>query len=343
VGEVFGPYRVHEQLGTGGMAVVHRAEHSEDGTVVALKRVLPQFAHETTYLRRFVDEARLGQRLRHPHIVTTYAVGCIAGTHYITFEYVRGPTLLHILQRSSRTEPIPIYIALHVITRIARALAYAHTLREPNGQPLQLIHRDIAPSNIIVSDTGATKLIDFGVAKSTVTHVHTGARTMVGRLGYVAPEYLRGKCDARVDLYSLGVVAYELLTARPLFTARNLKTAELLRSYELEPPSRQNAAVPLDLDDIVMTALARDPDRRWQNAFAMYKALTTLADDSGLDVAECEVAKWLASMQLVAAPAEPARPSTSEIGIDVDNAFADIVARTRSQPAVTVDEAPRPG
>jgi len=342
VGDVFGPYRVHEQLGTGGMAVVHRAEQIADGAVVALKRVLPQYAHETTYLRRFVDEARIGQRLCHPHIVTTHAVGCIDGTHYIAFEYVRGPTLLQILQRSSRTEPIPIYIALHIITRVARALAYAHGLREPDGRALQLIHRDIAPSNVIVSDTGTTKLIDFGVAKSTATHVHTGARTMVGRLGYVAPEYLRGQFDARVDLYSLGVVAYELLTARPLFTARNLKTAELLRSYDIEPPSRQNPAVPLDLDDIVMTALARDPDRRWQNAFAMYKALTTLADDSGLDVPERDVAKWLASVQLVAARTE-SRPSTSEIGIDIENAFADIVARTRSHPVVIVDEAPRSG
>lgn len=321
MGDVFGPYRVHEQLGTGGMAVVHRAEQIADGTIVALKRVLPQYAHETTYLRRFVDEGRIGQRLCHPHIVTTHAVGCIAGTHYITFEYVRGPTLLQVLQRSSSLEPIPIYIALHVITRVARALAYAHGLCEPNGQPLQLIHRDIAPSNIIVSDTGTTKLIDFGVAKSTATHVHTGARTMVGRLGYVAPEYLRGTCDARADLFSLGVVAYELLTARRLFAARDLKTAALLRSYDIEPPSRLNAAVPLDLDDIVLTALARDPERRWQNAFAMYKALTTLADDSGLDVQECEVAKWLASTE----------------------AGAVIVARTRSKPTVEPGEARPPG
>jgi serine/threonine-protein kinase len=267
--------------------------------------------------------------------VSTYEVGCIDNTHYITFEYVRGPTLLDILARSSRSEPIPIYIALHVVTRIARALAYAHGLRDEAGQPLQLIHRDIAPSNIILSETGATKLIDFGVAKSTATHVHTGARTMVGKLGYVAPEYLRGRFDARIDLFSLGVVAYELLTARPLFAARNLKTAELLRSQDTPPPSHLNPAVPLDLDDIVMTALARDPDRRWQSAFAMYKALTTLADDAGLEVDEGEIAKWLVSTQLVAAPAEPALGlSTAEIGLDVDNAFADIVARTRSEPVL---------
>jgi len=333
VGELFGPYRVHESLGHGGMAVVHRAEQVSDGKVVALKRVLPDLARDTSYVRRFVDEGRIGQRLQHANIVKTYDVGCVDRTHFIAFEYVRGPTLLQLLQRSAKTQPIPIYIATHILTRVTRALAYAHGLREPNGKPLQLIHRDIAPSNIIVSETGTTKLIDFGVAKTTTAHVRTDARAVIGKLGYVAPEYLRGKLDARVDLFSLGVVAYELLTARPLFNAANLRTAEHARSCEIAPPSSINRAVPPDLDDIVMTALQRDPNRRWQNAFAMYNALSNLAQESGLDVPEREIALWVTATTEIGPPVDLASElRTDEIEIDIENAFSVIVARTRSKP-----------
>jgi len=175
MGEVFGPYVVHEPLGVGGMATVHRAEIVVEGEThtVALKRLLPELARNTSFVRRFVDEARLGQRLKHANIAKTYDIGCIDNTHYIALEHVRGPTLLRLLQRSMKAGPMPIFIALHIITQVSRALAYAHGLRDETGRPLNLIHRDIAPGNIIVSETGATKLIDFGVAKTTSAHVRT--------------------------------------------------------------------------------------------------------------------------------------------------------------------------
>jgi serine/threonine protein kinase len=326
MGEAFGPYRVYEQLGVGGMATVHRAEIDVRGTkqVVALKRLLPDLARDTSYVRRFVDEARLGQRLRHVNIARTYDVGRFEGTHYIALEYIQGPTVLQVLQHAMDTQPTPIFISLHLVTQVARALAYAHGLREQDGRSLRLVHRDIAPSNIIVSGTGATKLIDFGVAKTTAAHTRTAVGSVIGKLRYIAPEYLSGRFDARVDLFSLGVVAYELLTSRPLFDVDDLRTAEELRERDIAPPSTLNPCVPAELDAIIMTALQRDPGQRWQNAFALYTALSTFEQDSGLAVHDREVAAWI-ERELPDAPrVEPelAPVRTSEFEIDIDRAFA---------------------
>lgn len=321
----FGPYTVHEQLGVGGMATVHRAEVELEGELhtVALKRLHPELARNTSFVRRFIDEGRLGQRLRHANIAKTYDVGCIDNTHYIALECVRGPTALRLLQHSIKREPIPIHIALHIITQIARALAYAHGLRDDHDQPLRLIHRDIAPSNIIISESGAAKLIDFGVAKSTKAHVRTAVGSVIGKLGYIAPEYLSGKLDARVDLYSLGVVAHELLTGRPLFEVDDVRTAELLRVLDIDPPSSINPCVPAELDHIVLTALQRNPDDRWQSAYAMFTALANLRADTGLEISDADVAKWVASELADIPRAETLSHfvGTSEIELAIDDAF----------------------
>lgn len=334
MGVSFGPYTIHEQLGAGGMATVHRAEIVVDGEVqsVALKCLAPDLANNIQFVRRFVDEARLGQKLRHANIAKTFDVGRIEGTHYIALEYVRGPTVQALLLRSMQTgQPVPVFISLHVVTQVARALAYAHGLREESGRPLNLIHRDIAPSNIMVSDTGATKLIDFGVAKTATGHVRTAVGSIIGKLGYVAPEYLRGSLDPRVDIYSLGVVAYELLTARKLFEVDDVRTAHHLRSCEIEPPSRINPCVPALLDDIVLQALSLDPAQRWQSAFELYTSLSDFTHATGLEVHDRDVGAWV-QHEIEQQPQEPeALPSmrTSEIEIDIDAAFARVRMQTR--------------
>lgn len=340
MGELFGPYRIYEQLGAGGMATVHRAELvADDGEtqVVALKCLLPELSKNTSFVRRFIDEARLGQKLRHANIAKTFDVGKFDKTHYIALEYVRGPTVQHLFQRSLQAgKPMPVYTALHIVTQTARALAYAHGLREESGRPLNLIHRDIAPSNIIVSDTGSTKLIDFGVAKTASGHVRTAAGSIIGKLGYVAPEYLSGKLDARVDIYSLGVVTYELLTARKLFDVEDVRTAHQLRACDIDPPSKVNTCVSAGIDEIVMKALAFDPDARWQSAFDFYSALSDFAHNTGLEVHDRDVAEWIAK-ELDADIREPALPPirTSEIEIDIEAAFARVRAKTH--PSISND------
>ncbi|HLL22077.1 MAG TPA: serine/threonine-protein kinase [Kofleriaceae bacterium] len=334
--DAFGPYTVYEQLGVGGMAIVHRAEIVADGRthVVALKRLLPELARDSSFVRRFIDEARLGQRIRHVNIAQTHEVGCIDGTHFIALEYVHGPTLQRLLHHAMSTRAMPVYVALHIITQITRALAYAHGLRDDNDRPIGLIHRDIAPSNIIIADTGTAKLIDFGVAKTSVGHVRTQAGSIIGKLGYVAPEYLRGKLDARVDLYSLGVVAHELLTARKLFDVDDIRTAEQLRAREIEPPSRFNDSVPEELDAIIMAALQRDPDARWQTAYAMYTALVSFAHEAGLQVRDADVANWVTRELEVMPRQEPAAATpTAEIEIEIEMDLEEAFARVRAPTA----------
>lgn len=345
--EIFGPYRVCEPLGIGGMATVHRAEIDADGQthVVALKRLLPELARDTPFVRRFIDEARLGQRLRHAHIARTHEVGCIDDIHFIALEYVPGATLARLFLHALDTRPMPVFITLRLMTQIARALAYAHGLRNDQGQPLGLVHRDIAPSNLIVSESGSAKLIDFGVAKSTLAHVRTTVGSVIGKLGYVAPEYLRtGKLDARADLYSLGVVAYEMLTARRLFDVQELGAAEALRASPIAPPSRINSHVPIELDRIVLHALAPDPAARVPTAFDLYTALDNLAHEGALTIESRDVAEWvrceLADMPATSEPAQRTEDIAIDIELGLEQAFARVV-RAQTQPGPSGSE-PQP-
>jgi eukaryotic-like serine/threonine-protein kinase len=332
VAVAFGPYLVFEPLGMGGMASVFRAEIDVAGAayVVALKCLSADLANDKTFVRRFIAEARLGQLLKHPNIARTHEVGCIDHTHFIAFEYVPGFTLLEILRHASEAAAPPIHVTLRIVSSIARALAYAHDLRDEQNQPIQLIHRDIAPSNVIVADTGVTKLIDFGVAKSSFAHVNTAVGQVIGKLGYVAPEYLRtGKLDARADLYSLGVIAYEMLTAERLFDAETIDGAEAERAARIPPPSQANRAVPPELDQIVMKALEPRPAARWSTAYELHAALEAFITGFGLGIEDGEVADWVRH-ELGPVPARrPPRLATADIAIDVESGVDAAFARVR--------------
>ncbi len=332
VAATFGPYRVFEPLGIGGMASVFRAEIDVAGAayVVALKCLAPELVNDKTFVRRFIAEARFGQLLKHPNIARTHEVGCIDRTHFIAFEYVPGFTLLDILRHAGETAPPPIHVTLRIVTLIASALAYAHDLHDEQNQPVRLIHRDIAPSNVIVADTGVTKLIDFGVAKSSISHVNTAVGQVIGKLGYVAPEYLRtGKLDARADLYSLGVIAYEMLTAERLFDADTIDGAEAQRIAAIPAPSRGNPAVPPELDQIVMKALDPNPATRWSTAYELQTALEAFTSNSGLGIADSDVATWV-RRELGPVPAlRPPRLATADIANDVESGIDAAFARVR--------------
>ncbi|MCW5803313.1 MAG: serine/threonine protein kinase [Deltaproteobacteria bacterium] len=316
------------------MATVHRAEIVIDGALyeVALKCLDEELARDRTFVRRFIAEARLGQLLRHPNIARTHEVGCIDNIHFIAFEWIPGVTVMQLFDLARETRPTPVPITVRVITHVARALAYGHELRDEQGQRVGLIHRDIAPSNIIVGDNGTTKLIDFGVAKSTLAHVNTAAGSVIGKLGYVAPEYLRtGRCDPRADLYSLGVIAWEMLTGRRLFESETLDGAEAERAAPLPRPSSLHADVPRELDRLVLGALAPDPDRRWQSAGELADALDAFAAARGLTIADADVSAWVMA-EFGAPDRVPARAKTAEIVLDVElgveQAFARVRART---------------
>jgi len=295
--EQFGPYLVYERLGMGGMATVHRAETTGIAGFrrpVALKRMLPHVAANEDLVRSFVREARLASHLRHANVAQTYDLGKVDDIYFIAMELVVGRTLRDILRLCAKTSTrIPIPISLNILTQVCDALDYAHNLTDESGEPLGIVHRDVSPSNVIVSEGGVVKLIDFGIAKASAAGMQTMSGTIKGKFGYMAPEYLAGKIDSRADLFAVGIIAHELLTGRPLFQGRDdMDTLYRVKQMQIDPPRVLNPSVPEEIDSIVMTALERDPEARWQRAAAMRVALTTEMKRLGMTVLDQQVAQW---------------------------------------------------
>jgi serine/threonine protein kinase len=277
----FGAYTIHDKLGDGGLSVVHRAtdEHAAARgrkRTVALKRLHAHHASDWELVDAFLREAQIGSLLRHPNVARTYAHGKIDGTFYAATELALGPTLAQVVRQSrAAAGAIPTGVVVELLIQLADALDHLHTRRPA------IIHRDIQPDNAVVTAAGAVKLVDFGVAK-TAARRQTRRGILKGTAAYFAPEYLDGDIDARADLFAVGVIGHELLVGRSLFAgASEAETLRNVRAKVISPPSRWAPEIPLDLDDIVMTALQRDPSRRWQSAAAMRFALTTLADAYG--------------------------------------------------------------
>lgn len=346
--EAFGPYLVYEQLGVGGMAQVHRAiaTSSEFQRPVALKRMLSHIAGSADMVKSFVREARLASYLRHENVAQTYDLGKVGDIYFMVMELITGRNLREVLRHlGATTGPMPVPIALNILNQICDALDYAHNLCDETGQPLGIIHRDVSPSNVIVSDSGVVKLIDFGIAKASGAGMQTLGGTLKGKFGYMAPEYIAGRLDARADLFALGVIAHELLTNRPLFSGRDdIHTLTRVRDMRIDPPSKKNPQVPPEIDDVVMTALARDPDRRWQHATALRTALTTLTRRLGLTATNTQVIQWL-DWGFAQAP-RPRRTSDSaaDPGSDTDDdhdPIAEDPSSTMEQLTISVGPRPR--
>jgi serine/threonine protein kinase len=297
--EVFGPYMVYERLGVGGMATVHRAlEHGIEGfeRIVALKRLLPHLAEDASFVKSFVREAKLASMLRHAHIVQLYELGRVGTTYFISMEYIDGRDIRRILRQARKvTGPPHINVTLAMLIQLADALDYAHTrCDDQTGEPLRLVHRDVSPSNLLITKSGHLKVIDFGIAKAQSQQLRTATGRVKGKLAYMAPEAIAGKeLDARSDVFSAGVIAHELLTARPLFASKNeYQTLLKVQKGDILPPSTFNQACPPELDAIVLKALARDPDHRWSSAAEMRDALHEIRIRYHLSSTNREISSW---------------------------------------------------
>lgn len=282
------------------MATVHRAEITGLAgfrKAVALKRMLPSIASNEEFVRSFVREGRLASHLRHANVAQTYDLGKVDDVYFIAMELVTGRTLRDILRHAYEGNTrIPLPVTLHILNQICDALDYAHNLCNDSGTPLGIIHRDVSPSNIIVSDSGVVKLIDFGVAKASSTSLQMQTMTGVikGKFSYIAPEYIAGQIDARADLFAVGILAHELLTGNPLFKGKDdMDTLNRVQTMEILQPSAIHPDIPPSIDSIVMTALQRDPELRWQRASALRLALTTELAHLGLTTTDRELAQWV--------------------------------------------------
>ncbi|HEY8211765.1 MAG TPA: serine/threonine-protein kinase [Myxococcaceae bacterium] len=267
------------ELGMGGMAELFLGlQAGLEGfvKVVVLKRLLPQLAASEEVVGMFLDEARMAARLDHPNIVHIYDLGSTDGQFFISMEYLPGEDLSRIIPVSRRERrPINPDLAASVVASAADGLHFAHQLADENGRLLGLVHRDVNPSNIIVTYHGQVKLVDFGIAKATVNAGGTQKGMIKGKPGYIAPEQATGSpADARSDVFCLGIVLWEMLAQRKLFM-RETEAATLMAILNDPAPSLRTLRpdVELILDQIVQKALAKDPKTRYQSAGELRDAL----------------------------------------------------------------------
>ena len=275
----FGRYQLLQKIGAGGMAEVFKARMSgEHGfeKIVAIKRIVPHMATNADFVTMFVDEAKLAAQLNHNNITHIYDLGKVDAWHYIAMEYVEGKDLRTLLKLAKeRGFPLPAELALFIASKIANALDYAHRRLAPDGSELNLVHRDVSPQNILISDEGDIKLCDFGIAKAASKVSTTISGALKGKLQYMSPEQAWGKrLDRRSDIFSLGSVLYEMLTGAPLFEGdTDMSVLESVREGEVAMPSSRGAEVPKRVDQIVLKALAKNPQERYQNASEFEKDL----------------------------------------------------------------------
>ncbi len=278
-GTKFGQYVLVERIATGGMAEVWKARmRGVEGfqKIVAIKKILPHLSDNQDFIEMFVDEAKLAAQLNHNNIIHIYDLGKIQNSYYIAMEYIDGFDLKTILrQGQERDNPLNVELALFIASKIASALDYAHRKKDYEEKEMGLVHRDVSPQNVLISQEGDIKLCDFGIAKAASKASHTQAGALKGKLQYMAPEQAWGRnIDRRSDVFALATVLFEMLTNRKLFSGDNeLSILEQVREAQVQPPSLYNDEVTPEIDKIVLKALQKDPANRYQTAGEMARDL----------------------------------------------------------------------
>ncbi|HZS38569.1 MAG TPA: protein kinase [Polyangia bacterium] len=313
----FGRYRLLEQLGAGGMAVVHRA--IVDGPegfqrTVVVKRILPELSKNPKFVKMFLAEARLCALLHHPTIVQVNDLGEVDGDYFLAMEFVDGVDLSSLLRHAfDLRRPMPPGVACYIAAEIASALAYAHALTDDAGRPLAIVHRDVSPSNIRVTPLGGLKLLDFGIARAAghLRDERTLTGTLKGKISYMSPEQADGQpVDRRTDVFALGIVLYECLTLERLFRGEDdFETLRLVREAKVWPPSSVRPDLDADVDAVVARMLARTPEARYQSCDEVAQALEPIV--RRLDGDAAALRRYLQELGPIAARAEPPSQATT--------------------------------
>ena len=278
-----GRYEVISHLATGGMAQIYLARQSGLGAFerhVVLKTILRERASDQRFVTMFLDEAKLAATLNHQNIAQVFEVDQADGAYFMAMEYVHGENARAILETTLRRGwTIPLELAVMIVSGAAAGLHHAHERRGKNGQPLNIVHRDVSPANIMVGYDGSVKVLDFGIAKAEERATKTVGGTIKGKYGYMSPEQCKGKpIDRRSDIFALGICLYELTTLRRAFKGNDdFETMKRIVAGDVILPSVAVAGYPRELEAIILTAMANDPNARFQTAQEMTEALDAFA------------------------------------------------------------------
>ncbi len=334
-----GRYTIVDRIGAGGMAELFLAR--QDGPrgfakPIALKLLHAHIAEDPEFVAMFEREARVAAALVHPHIVQVLDIGVAEDEHFLALEFVHGRDLRRILV--AQRAPLPLGRAIRVVVDVAKALHYVHTRCDPHGRPLDLVHRDVSPANVLVGFAGSVKLADFGIAKAADQTAHTRTGTLKGKFGYMAPEQcMQQRVDPRSDLFSLGVVLYEATTGRRAFGgSQTFSIMNRVLAGDYAAPSTVIPDYPPALEEIVARMMAVDPTRRPESAQAVVDELEAFAQAAGLDVREDTLAAHVSA--LFDHPAEPSlvtpeTPSTSSVAETIPDGLP--TTATRKSPRLS--------
>src|SRR5580692_10835176 len=266
-------YRVVEKLESGGMAEVFRAE--SEGLQgfkkqVAIKRVLPHLSEKKKFISMFLDEARLSAQLSHSNCVQVFDIGVGDNAYFIVMEYVDGANLKAVAEMMKKTNTqFPLPVAVYIAIEICKGLAYAHEMRDPNtGEAMNIVHRDMSPPNVLLTKYGEVKMVDFGLAKANSQLERSEPGIIKGKFSYHSPEAAMGQdIDGRTDIFAVGIILWELLAGQRLFLGEtDFQTVKKVQQAVVPSISQINKTVPPELEKIIVRALARDPNARYQTA-----------------------------------------------------------------------------
>jgi eukaryotic-like serine/threonine-protein kinase len=276
--EIFGRYLLHQKVGAGGMAQIHLATRLGPrgfARPVAVKRILTSHAGEEEFVQAFLQEGRLGARLSHPNVVQVLEAGQVEGTYYLVMEFIHGADLRDMCKRFKRAHRHPpIAFTLNVIADLCSALHHVHEARDDARRPLHLVHRDISPHNLLVSHEGQVKLADFGIAKAADQGMMTRTGVIKGKVGYLAPEQIRGEAiDRRADVYQAGIVFYELLTGcHPFIAGSPTETMARILAGRTTRPRARRPEIPQVVEDCLRDALRPRASERYPTAARFQEA-----------------------------------------------------------------------
>ncbi len=290
-------YRVIERLASGGMAEVFIAESAGiEGFKkrVAIKRVLPHLSEKKAFIAMFLDEARLSAHLSHSCVAQVFDIGVGDNAYFIVMEYVDGADLKGVIEYLRKmSKPFPMECAVFIASKMCEGLSYAHELTSTEGEPMQVVHRDMSPPNVLITKYGEVKIVDFGLAKATSQLQKSESGIIKGKFSYLSPEAAHGKeVDARTDVFAVGIILWEMLSGRRLFYGdTDFATVKQVQLAQVPSISQINKDVPIELERIIARSLAREPEKRYQTARDLGRDLISFLYKNGRAVSPYDIAE----------------------------------------------------